>query len=76
MSQEEPRTADVIEPPEKKVGLVKAVGILGIVGGILLIVVGVIAWIGVTNQLSAENITIPDDAAAFQGQQVTGPFTG
>jgi hypothetical protein len=75
MSQEEPRTADVIEPPEKKVGLVKAVGILGIVGGILLIVVGVIAWIGVTNQLSAENITIPDDAAAFQGQQVTGPFT-
>ena len=75
MSLEEPRTADVIEPPEKKVGLVKAVGILGIVGGILLIVVGVIAWIGVTNQLSAENITIPDDAAAFQGQQVTGPFT-
>ena len=75
MSQEEPRTTDVIEPPEKKVGLVKAVGILGIVGGILLIVVGVIAWIGVTNQLTAENITIPDDAAAFQGQQVTGPFT-
>ena len=34
MSQEEPRTADVIEPPHKKVGLVKAVGILGIVGGI------------------------------------------
>ena len=75
MSVEEPHTADVIEPPEKKVGLVKAIGILGIVGGILLIVVGVIAWIGVTNQLTAENITIPDDAAAFQGQQVTGPFT-
>ena len=50
-------------------------GILGIIGGILLIVVAVIAWIGVTNQLTAENITIPDDAAAFQGQQVTGPFT-
>ncbi|MFE5410276.1 aromatic ring-opening dioxygenase LigA [Microbacterium sp. NPDC056569] len=76
MSEEEPRsTTDVIEPPEKKVGLVKAVGILGIIGGVLLIVVGVIAWIGVTNQLTAENITIPDDAAAFQGQQVTGPFT-
>ena len=76
MSEEEPRsTTDVIEPPEKKVGLVKAVGILGIIGGVLLIVVGVIAWIGVTNQLTAENITIPDDAVAFQGQQVTGPFT-
>jgi hypothetical protein len=76
MSEEEPRsTTDVIEPPEKKVGLVKAVGILGIIGGVLLIVVGVIAWIGVTTQLTAENITIPDDAVAFQGQQVTGPFT-
>ena len=75
MSEEEPRTTDVIEPPEKKVGLVKAVGIIGIIGGILLIVVGIIAWIGVTTQLTAENITIPDDAAAFRGQQVTGPFT-
>ena len=28
-----------------------------------------------TNQLTAENITVPDDAAAFQGQQVTGPLT-
>lgn len=75
MSQDTPSTADAIEPPAKKVGLVKAVGILGIIGGVLLIVVGIIAWIGVTNQLTAENITIPDDAAAFQGQQVTGPLT-
>jgi hypothetical protein len=66
---------DAIEPPVKKVGLVKAVGILGIIGGALLILVGVIAWIGVTNQLTAEKITIPDDAAYFAGQQVTGPFT-
>ncbi|WP_345802344.1 aromatic ring-opening dioxygenase LigA [Microbacterium sp. AZCO] len=68
-------TADTIEPPTKKVGLVKAAGIIGIVIGALLIIVGIIAWIGVTAQLTAENITIPDDAAAFQGQQVTGPFT-
>ena len=68
-------TADAVEPPAKKVGLVKAVGILGIIGGALLIVVGVIAWIAVTTQLTAENITIPDDAAAFQGQQVPGPVT-
>jgi hypothetical protein len=75
LSQETATSLDAIEPPEKRVGLVKAAGILGIVGGILLILVAVIAWIGVTNQLTAENITIPDDAAAFQGQQVTGPFT-
>jgi hypothetical protein len=76
MSQEVPAaTADAVEPPVKKVGLVKAAGILGIIGGALLILVGVIAWIGVTTQLTAENITIPDDASAFQGQQVTGPLT-
>jgi hypothetical protein len=68
-------TADTIEPPVKKVGPVKVIGVLGIVGGILLILVGVVAWIAVTTQLTAENITIPDDAAAFQGQQVTGPVT-
>ena len=75
MTQESATSLDAIEPPVKQVGLVKAAGILGIIGGILLIVVAVIAWIGVTNQLTAENITIPDDAVAFQGQQVTGPFT-
>lgn len=75
MTDESATTADVIEPPVKSVGLVKAIGVLGIIGGALLILVGIIAWIGVTTQLTAENITIPDDAAAFQGQQVTGPVT-
>ncbi|GAA2992909.1 hypothetical protein JOD63_001528 [Microbacterium terrae] len=68
-------TVDAVAPPVKKVGLVKAVGVLGIIGGILLIVVGVIAWIAVTGQLKAENITIPDDAVAMQGQQVAGPIS-
>jgi hypothetical protein len=68
-------TADTIETPTKNLGLVKAVGWLGIVGGALLVIVAIIAWIAVTNQLTAENITVPDDAAAFQGQQVTGPLT-
>jgi hypothetical protein len=68
-------TADTVEAPQKKFGLVKAAGVIGIIIGAMLIVVGTIAWIGVTSQLTAENITIPDDAAAFQGQQVTGPVT-
>lgn len=67
--------ADTIEPPVKKVGAVKVVGVLGIMAGILLILVATIAWISVTSQLTAENITVPDDAIAFQGQQVTGPLT-
>ncbi|WP_243075196.1 aromatic ring-opening dioxygenase LigA [Microbacterium sp. SS28] len=70
-----PSTVDTIETPAKKLGLVKAVGAIGIIGGVALIIVAIIAWIAVTTQLTAENITIPDDAVAFQGQQVTGPVT-
>ncbi len=69
------QTADTVEVPAKNVGAVKVIGILGILGGVALILVGVIVWIAVSTQLRAENITIPDDAMAFQGQVVQGPFT-
>lgn len=72
---DQPATVDTIEAPAKSVGVVKTLGILGILGGIALIVVGVVVWIMVSTQLRAENITIPDDAIAFQGQQVAGPLT-
>jgi hypothetical protein len=75
MSESAVATADTVEPPVKRVGLVKAVGVLGILGGIVLIVVGVVVWVMVSSQLRAENITIPDDAMAFQGQTVAGPLT-
>lgn len=75
MSEEAAATADTLEPPQKKVGIVKVAGILGILGGIALIVVGVVVWVMVSSQLRAENITVPDDAIAFQGQTVAGPFT-
>jgi len=68
-------TAATIEPPVRPLGGVKVAGTLGILGGIVLIVVGVVIWIMVSIQLQAEQITIPDDAAAFQGQIVAGPFT-
>ncbi|GAA5209238.1 aromatic ring-opening dioxygenase LigA [Microbacterium kyungheense] len=64
-----------VEPPARKLGGVKVVGILGIIAGILLIVVGIVAWIAVSTQLREENITVADDAMAFQGAQVAGPFT-
>ncbi|GAA3901466.1 aromatic ring-opening dioxygenase LigA [Microbacterium invictum] len=72
---DQPETVDTIEPPAKSVGLVKVVGVLGILGGIALIVVGIVVWIMVSSQLRAENITVPDDAMAFQGQTVSGPLT-
>jgi hypothetical protein len=68
-------TTAAVEPPARSLGLVKVAGILGILGGIALIVAGVVVWIVVSTQLQAENITIPDDAMAFQGQTVAGPLT-
>lgn len=67
--------AAAVAPPARNLGLVKVAGILGILGGIALIVAGIIVWITVSLQLQAEAITIPDDAMAFQGQTVAGPFT-
>ncbi|MBD7958015.1 aromatic ring-opening dioxygenase LigA [Microbacterium sp. Sa4CUA7] len=75
MSETPATTADTIEPPARKVGLIKAAGIIGILGGIALIIVGIVVWVMVSSQLRAENITVPDDAMAFQGQTVAGPFT-
>jgi len=67
--------ADTVQAPTRSVGPVKVIGVLGMLGGIALIVVGIIAWVAVSTQLRAENITIPDDAIAFQGQMVQGPLT-
>jgi hypothetical protein len=60
--------------PVRHAGFIRLSGLAGIIGGILLIVVAVIAWIAVSNQLRAENIVIPDDAIAFPGKVVDGPI--
>ncbi len=75
MSETVAPTADTVQAPARKLGLVKIVGILGMLGGALLIIVGIIVWSTVSSQLRAENITVPEDAIAFQGQTVAGPFT-
>ncbi len=75
MSHTATPTADTVEAPTRRAGLVKILGILGVLGGVVLIVGGIVVWSIVSSQLRAENITVPDDAAAFQGQTVAGPFT-
>ncbi|WES65626.1 hypothetical protein P0L94_06035 [Microbacter sp. GSS18] len=64
-----------VEAPSRSLGGVKVIGILGMIAGVVLIVAGIAVWIVVSSQLRAENITIPEDAIAFQGQTVAGPFT-
>ena len=46
-----------------------------IVAGGILLVSGVVTWIVVQTQLADENITVSDDAARFEGEEVDGPLT-
>lgn len=57
-----------------QVNVVRLTGLAGIIGGILMVVVAVVAWIGVSSQLRAEHIVIPDDAPILAGQVVDGPI--
>jgi hypothetical protein len=74
-ASQNPALEGSVAPPARRLGLVKTVGVLGIIGGILMIILGTIAYVAVSNELAAEKITVSEDAAAFAGQPVTGPFT-
>ncbi len=63
------------EQPKRGGGGSRFVGIVGIIIGALMVIGGVAAWIGVTIQLSEENITVAEDAAFLQGAPVTDPLT-
>jgi len=54
---------------------IKILAVLVIVAGFIFIVAGVGSWFAVKAQLSAENITVSDDAGRFAGEPVDGPFT-
>lgn len=53
---------------------VRLIGILAILAGAVMIIAGGVTWVTVRGQLVAENIEIPEDAAAFQGNIVNGPI--
>ncbi len=53
---------------------VRVVGLVAMIVGVLMVVAGGATWLVVRDQLVAENITIPDDAMAFQGNRVDGPL--
>ena len=53
---------------------VRLIATLLIVAGALMVVAGGAVSLVVRDQLIAENITIPEDAIAFQGKQVNGPL--
>jgi hypothetical protein len=77
----EPATADdVPEGPQHSRpagggGAIRILALLVIISGVILMVAGAFTWYVVRDQLSAENITVSDDANRFAGDEVDGPFT-
>lgn len=66
---------DSVSTSKSSGGLLRFVGLLGIIGGILMIVAGTTVWVAVSNQLAAEQIVVADDAAFLAGMPVADPFT-
>ncbi|GEA81013.1 aromatic ring-opening dioxygenase LigA [Cellulomonas uda] len=52
----------------------RGLGLWVIVFGIIFIVAGAVTWGAVSTNLAAENITVSDDASAFQSQLVDTPW--
>ena len=55
-------------------GTAKWVSIVVMVVGAIMVVTGAVTYAQVSSTLSAENITVSDDASCLAGQAVTGPF--
>lgn len=53
----------------------KIVGVISLVAGIIMVIAGAITYGAVSQQLGAENITVPDDAKFLAGDKVDGPFS-
>lgn len=64
-----------VQPVAGHNALVRIVAVIMLVAGVGLFAGGAITWNLVSNQLAEEQIVVPEDASAFQGAQVDGPFT-
>lgn len=58
--------------PTTSVGVI---GLIAIISGVVMAVVGVGAWVVVSQQLGSERITVADDAPFLSGARVADPFT-
>jgi hypothetical protein len=55
--------------------LPRIVGIFSVVAGVVMIGAGIATYLLVQRELKDENIVVSDDAEAFAGEPVEGPFT-
>ena len=55
--------------------IIRAIGFLGILGGVVMIIAGGVVWGVVSSQLQAEKITVAEDASFLAGAPVMGPLS-
>lgn len=55
--------------------ITKVIGIISLIAGIIMVIAGAVTYVAVSQQLAAENIVVPDDAAFLAGDKVDGPFS-
>jgi hypothetical protein len=72
---EPPPTAAAAAAATRGTGDVRLLAIIVMIGGVILLVAGAFTWFVVRDQLSAEKITVSEDADHFGGDKVDGPFT-
>lgn len=53
---------------------VRALGLVAIIIGAIMVVAGIVTWGSVSTKLAAENITVAPDAPMLAGAKVTGPL--
>ncbi|MEO5609356.1 MAG: aromatic ring-opening dioxygenase LigA [Ornithinibacter sp.] len=75
MSDTKTRSPNATTGATDGTGFVKIAGWIVAAIGAVMLVAGGGTWLLVQNQLSAENITVTQDARWFAGDQVNGPFT-
>lgn len=68
-------TDQATKASDTRARLLRLVGVLGIIGGIVMIAAGVGVWTAVSVQLAAEKIVVAEDAAFLAGAAVADPFT-
>ena len=75
MSNGDPGISPITAEPLPRDGAATISGIIAMVAGIILILTGAWTWAVVTDQLSAEQITVSDDASCAAGDSVDGPIS-
>ena len=53
----------------------RVVGVVAMIAGIIMVLAGAGTYLAVSQQLAAENITVPGDAKFLGGDKVDGPFS-